>query len=116
MLRKSIYTAVCITFLALAHSYAITATDVTDATNRETPTGGTSGQQVSKQTHLIRTPGITILNIILTGIDDNYVYAEDGKTFPISPTTRIIKNLGSSRIRIAELVFRGDTLMSVHIK
>ncbi len=116
MLRKSIFIAVCITFLATAHSYAITATDVTDLTNKEASVKETSAQQASKQTDVVRRSGVTILNIILTGIDNNYVYAEDGRTFPISPHTRIIKNLGGSRIRIAELVFRGDTLISVHIK
>lgn len=111
MLRKSFYIALCITLMTTVSSHAITAMDVTIPSNKET-----SAQDPSRKAEVVHASAMTVVNIILAGIDDKYVYAEDGRTFPISSTTRVIKNLGESRIRIAELVFLGGSLISVHVK
>lgn len=60
-------------------------------------------------------PVITITNIILKRIDQNNVYAADGRIFPRSSETKIITNTQKCKVRAAELVFRNGVLFSVTI-
>lgn len=62
------------------------------------------------------TAGSRLMNIVLAKIDDEFVYAQDGRKFQRSPRTKVIRNFGGSKLKIAELSFHGDTLVRVVIK
>lgn len=92
-------------FITCTHSYGMTVV------------GGESAES-SKVTQPagVNTSGIKVIGIFVKSIDDQYIYSEDGKKFPISSQTRIIKNIQKSNRRIAELVFNGETLVGIVIK
>ena len=58
----------------------------------------------------------TVENIILQKIDQGMVYSADGRTFPLSSGTRIIRNIQDSKMRVAELMFINGVLISVLIR
>ena len=106
---------VCMSFLLASPSNAMTASEETASPPGKEETHPQLKSEGAKAA-VVAALSITVQNIVLAGIDDKNVYAADGRTFPISSGTKIIRNLGESRIRIAELVFRGGSLISVVIK
>lgn len=58
----------------------------------------------------------TVESIILDKIDQSVIYSVDGRTFPLSSSTRIIRNIQDSKMRVAELMFRNGVLVTVVIR
>jgi len=74
--------------------------------------------QVNKshiQTH--GSDGSSVMNIIIDKIENNIIYSKDGRTFPVSGSTKIINNHKSTaKIQIGELFFEDGRLITVIIK
>jgi Flp pilus assembly protein TadD len=63
------------------------------------------------------TADVRVVSIFLSGMDDQYVYASDGRKFELNPEVRIINNKSSKAgRRTAELFFKDGRLISVTIK
>ena len=65
-----------------------------------------------------KSDNIKSISIIVIKIDKYYIYAKDGRKFPISSTTKIINNSANanSKIRIATLIFKNNKLIAVILK
>ncbi len=58
-----------------------------------------------------------VVNIIVESMDKNFIYAKDGSQYAINSDVKIIHNTHSrTKMKIAELHFKGGRLMSVIIK
>lgn len=58
-----------------------------------------------------------VVNIVMDKMDNNYIYAKNGKKYPIGAGTKIIRNITAvSDTRIAELVFVNGNLITITIK
>jgi len=109
--RRGFLIGVLIVFLSATLSFAMTSIATEGKTDKDQGKLDSSLPRVETGSANFR-----VINIILVKIDDQFVYAQDGRKFQLSPRTRIIRNLGSSKMRIAELAFHGDTLVRVVIK
>ena len=109
--RKGFLVGALIILFGVTFSFAMTSVDTQGKTDKDQGKQGSTPPKVETKSAPFR-----VINIVLVKIDDEFVYAQDGRKFQRSPGTRIIKNLGSSKMRIAELFFHGDTLLRVVIK
>jgi hypothetical protein len=75
-----------------------------------TITQGFPGQSASGTT-------CTVTNIIIKSIDNYYVYAKDGRSFPIDNSVTIINNHNPDvKMQIGELLFKDGKLVTIIIK
>lgn len=110
-LKESILAGMLIVFFSATLSFAMTSLDTQENTDQDRRRHGfVAPEGETGSTHF------RVFNIVLAKIDDEFVYAQDGRQFRRSSRTRIIRNLGSSKMRIAQLTFHGDTLIRVVIK
>lgn len=58
-----------------------------------------------------------VVNIVVDRIEDNCIYAKDGRSFQITNSATVIRNIHSdTSIRTAELIFDSKTLVCVILR
>ncbi|MFZ2446759.1 MAG: hypothetical protein WAW37_10405 [Syntrophobacteraceae bacterium] len=58
-----------------------------------------------------------VINVIIDKMENGYIYTKDGRAYQVGGGVRVIDNSKSaSKMKIAELVYQGSTLITVTIK
>lgn len=61
--------------------------------------------------------GTSVINIIVDRIDNNRIYARDGRSFPITDSTNFVNNHNpKAKVQTAELFFQNGNLVAITIK
>lgn len=110
-LKESFVAGMLIVFFSTTLSFALTSIANPENTDKDQRRQGLIAPREAAGGAKFR-----VINIVLAKIDDEFIYAQDGRQFRRSPRTRIIRNPGSSMMRIARLTFHGDILIRVVIK
>lgn len=100
----------CFFILAGSSSHAVTREDEPAKPQQA------GASKVAPSGKAIKTPEFVVTSILFDGMDDNYIYSQDGRKFARSHETKIIRKHEKSKLRTAQLFFRDGTLISVVIK
>jgi hypothetical protein len=96
--------------IALNDAHCATSTETTYVTR---PHNETKSSQIRRH----RSINISVVNILIDRIENNVIYAKDGRVFTLNESIRIINNHNlDSRVHIGELFFEDGKLSTIIIK
>jgi|GEM_PF-6811426 len=72
----------------------------------------------TSETERARDVNVKVVNIKVGRMDEEYIYADDGRKFSISSNTEVIDNTTgkSNKLRTATLIFKNNRLIAVILK